>query len=251
MSDKEKYSFPFEPIDLPSGGKLYADGSPLRDGTIDIKYMTAREEDILTSQNLIKKGIVLDLLMNSLILSKGVHVDDLLVGDKNAVMVAARILAYGSDYTVSLTDYETDEQFEHTFNLADLPYKVLPDDVTYDKNEFEIELPVSKSNIIFKLLNGRDEKSINSELKALEKLGSTSKDITTRLKHSILSVDGESDKSKINDFVDNMLSRDSLFLRNRITKISPDIEFTQIVEFNGTEREVIVPMELGFFWPSS
>ena len=101
--------FPSEVIDLPSEGKLYPEGHPLKDGKIEIKYMTAKEEDILTSQNLIKKGVVIDRLIDSLILTDGVKQDDLVLGDKNAVMVAARILAYGPEYACEVTNPNTSE----------------------------------------------------------------------------------------------------------------------------------------------
>jgi len=252
MASEQKYQYPYEEIDLPSGGKLYSKDSPLHSGTIDIKYMTAKEEDILTSQNLIKKGVVLDHLLDSLILTPEIKGSDLFVGDKNAVLIAARILAYGSDYTVSLIDPDTDNEVEHTFNLSELPYRDLPDDVDYSQNAFEFELPISKSKVVFKLLTGGDEESITEEMDSLSKLGSNiTRTITTRLKHSIISVDGEVDRLKVNLFIDNMLSRDSLALRGYISDITPDIELIQTADINGTEREVVVPMELSFFWPSS
>ena len=108
MSEKkQEYKFPTEVIDLPTGGKVYPKDSPLSSGKIEIKYMTAKEEDILTSQNLIKKGVVITQLLDSLIVSKGVSSDDLVLGDKNAVMVASRILAYGPEYTAQVTNPKT------------------------------------------------------------------------------------------------------------------------------------------------
>ena len=120
-------SLPYEIIDLPSEGKLYSEDSPLSSGKIEVKYMTAKEEDILTSANLIKKGVVIDKLLSSLIITEGVTTNDLLVGDKNAVMVAARILAYGPEYEAEIQDPETGETEKHTFNLTDCPFKKLPD----------------------------------------------------------------------------------------------------------------------------
>ena len=107
VDKKQEFKYPTEIVDLPSEGKLYGEDSPLSDGKIELKYMTAKEEDILTSQNLIKKGIDIDKLLNSLILTKGVEVNDLILGDKNAVMVASRILAYGGNYTVEINDPNT------------------------------------------------------------------------------------------------------------------------------------------------
>ena len=149
----EEQKFPSEIIDLPSEGKLYPKEHPCSNGKIEIKYMTAREEDILTSQNLIKKGVVIDKLINSLILTEGVSGDDLLIGDKNAVMVAARVLAYGPEYVCDIKNPNTNETISHTFNLADCPFKKLPKGIT--ENNFEIELPISKKKITFKLLTGK------------------------------------------------------------------------------------------------
>ena len=218
---KQEFKFPTEVVDLPSGGKLYPKDSSLSSGKIEIKYMTAKEEDILTSQNLIKKGVVIDKLLNSLIVSKGVTSDDLLIGDKNAVMVASRILAYGGDYTVEVTDPNTGETQQQTFDLTSCQFKELPEDVDYSNNEFELELPITKVNITFKLLTGKDENDIANELKSLAKIGQQA-EVTTRLKHVITSVNGETDKSIISNFVNNMLSKESLFLRDEVQRINPD-----------------------------
>jgi hypothetical protein len=223
-----KQQYHSETIDLPSGGKLYPKDSPLSSGKIEIKYMTAREEDILTSQNLIKKGVVVDKLLNSLILTDGVNVDDLILGDKNAVMVAARILAYGPEYTAEVTNPNTGETAIHTFNLADCPFKQVSDDIS--GNGFELELPVSKTKIKFRLLTGKDEKEIE-------------KDIT--------SVNDDSDTSTINNFVNNMLSRDSLFFRKELSKISPDIDLSEEIEIGGDVVRVDIPMTINFFWPDA
>ena len=248
-----EHKFPSEVIDLPSEGKLYPKGHPLKDGKIEIKYMTAREEDILTSQNLIKKGVVIDKLINSLILTEGVSGDDLLIGDKNAVMVAARVLAYGPEYVCDIKNPNTNETISHTFNLADCPFKKLPSDIDYSTNEFEFELPVSKVKLKWKLLTGIDDEQIQSELNAKKKLGSLqSSAITTRLKRIIVDWNGDTDKSTLSENIENMLSKDSLALRNEITRISPDVEMKQDIEFpEGGTVEVDIPLTVNFFWPES
>ena len=241
--------FPSEVIDLPSEGKLYPEGHPCKDGKIEIKYMTAKEEDILTSQNLIKKGVVIDRLIDSLILTNGVKGDDLILGDKNAVMVAARILAYGPEYVCTIPDLDGGTK-NHTFNLADCPFKKLPDGIT--ENKFEVTLPISKKKITFKLLTGKEEVLINEELKASKKIGSdVSPELTTRLRHTITSVDGDESQSTINTFVQNLLARDSMYLRKQIKNTTPDIELKQEVEIGGETVEVDIPMTVGFFWPDS
>lgn len=248
MADKQK--FPSEVIALPSKGLVYPEDSSLHSGNLEIKYMTAKEEDILTSQNLIKKGIVIDKLLDSLILTDGVKSENLIIGDKNSVMIASRILAYGPEYTTEITDPNTGNKSNHTFNLADCPFKELPEDVDYSNNEFEVELPVSKINIKFKLLTGKDEKKIDKDIRGSQKLG-TSTEITTRLAHIITEIDGESNKTKIRNFVNVMLSRDSLFLRQEVLRLSPDIDLTQEIEIGGELVTVDIPLTTEFFWPTT
>ncbi len=242
--------FPSEIIDLPSEGRLYPEGHPLKDGKIEIKYMTAKEEDILTSQNLIKKGVVIDRLLDSLILTNGVKQEDMILGDKNAIMVAARILAYGPEYVCEVTNPNTGEVINHTFNLADCPFKKLSSDVT--ENKFNVTLPVSKKEVTFKLLTGKDEKIIEQELKSSKKIGSeVTPELTTRLRHTITSVDGDESQATINNFVQNLLARDSMFLRKEIRNSTPDIELSQEIDLGGESVKVDIPMTVGFFWPDS
>jgi len=244
-----EYKFPTEMVDLPSKGYFYFDGHPLSSGKVEIKYMTAKEEDILTSQNLIQNGTVIDKLLESLIVDKSVRLDDLLIGDKNAIMVAARILGYGKEYEFT---YDGEEK---SVDLSELePLKLDFSKFTRGKNEFEFKLPTSKRTITFKLLTGGDEKKIDDEIKAREKISKTQTPVlTTRLKHMILSVDGNVEKSYINNFVDNeFLSRDSLEFRKYLSEITPDMNMaTNIVGSDGKETEVVIPITVRFFWPSA
>jgi len=247
MSDNK---FPSEIVDLPSKGKLYSKDSPLADGKIEIKYMTAREEDILTSANLIKKGLVIDRLLDSLILTNGVKTDDLVLGDKNAVMIAARILAYGPEYKCEVTHPTTGEKKEHVFNLADCPFKEVDKNIT--ENLFECELPISKKKIKFKILTGKDERLISEDLKASTKTGiGVSPELTTRLRYLIKEVDGDNTQAVINDSAINMLARDSMALRKEMKKVSPDIDLSQEIEIGGETVKVTIPMTVGFFWPEA
>ena len=246
----EEQKFPSEVIDLPSGGKIYGKDSPLFEGKIEIKYMTAKEEDILTSANLIKKGVVIDKLLDSLIVSKEIKTDNLVLGDKNAIMVAARILAYGPEYECEVTHPETGEKERQIINLADCPFKKLPEGI--NSNAFEVKLPISKIKVGFKLLTGVEERKIEEELKSSKKLGSqVSPELTTRLRHTITTVDGDDTPAAVNNFVNNLLARDSLFLRGQIKKSSPDIELKQQVEIGGDTVEVVIPMTVNFFWPDT
>ncbi len=246
----EQQKFPSEVIDLPSEGKVYPKDSPVSNGKIEIKYMTAREEDILTSQNLIKKGVVIDKLLDSLIVTPGVKCDDLILGDKNAVMVAARVLAYGPEYNCEVSHPRTGQTIQTSINLTDCPFRKLPKGVS--SNNFEISLPVSKQKVTFKLLTGHDERKIDEELEASKKTGSeVSPELTTRLRYCVSSVNGDDSQTTINNFINNLLARDSLFLRGEMKKMTPDIELNSEVEIGGETVKVDIPMTVGFFWPDS
>jgi len=244
-----EYKFPTEVVDLPSKGYFYFEGHPLSSGKVEVKYMTAKEEDILTSQNLIKQGTVIDKLLESLIVDKSIKLDDMLIGDKNAIMLAARILGYGKDYEF---EYDGVEQSADLSTLEPLDIDFTK--FTKGKNEFSFKLPSSERELTFKLLNGIDESDIESEINAKKKISKEqSSQLTTRLKHMILSVDGKSEKSYINNFVDNeFLSRDSLAFRQYLSSITPDVDMNvKVVDSDGKKTEVAVPITVRFFWPSA
>ncbi len=246
-----EHKFPTEVIDLPSLGKVYSKDSPLADGKVELKYMTTKEEDILMSENLIKKGIVIDKVLDSLIVTQGVSSDDLILGDKNAVLIAARILAYGPEYTCQVSNPKNpQESIEHTFDLTKCPFKEPLKDVNYTDNSFDYVTPIGKNKLKFKLLTGKEEKLIDQDLKQSSKFGYESS-VSTRLRYTITEVDGDNSQETINIFTQNMLARDSVALRKYIQEISPDIELTQEIEIGGETVSVSIPLTVEFFWPSS
>ena len=238
-----EFKLPTETVELPSKGILYSEENPLSSGKIEMKYMTAREEDILTNQAYIQDGTVFDRLFKSLIVSK-INYDDLLIGDKNAILVAARILGYGKDYTFTYNGQQ------ETVDLTKIEDKVL-DESLYSKgqNKFNYQLPHTGTNITFKILNHKDEQSIRNELKGLKKINkNNSPEITTRLKYMILAVDGNEEKKDIREFVDNfLLARDAKSLRNYAKKIQPDVDLTFFPQ--GSNISVEIPIGIKFFWP--
>jgi len=254
--------FPTEMVSLPSQGWFYDSKNPLSSGEIEIKYMTAKEEDILTSANLIKKGIVFDKLLQALIVDKKINYDDLLIGDKNAIMIAARILGYGKDYEVEIDDpskpgtKQTDVIDLTQFDAAEYDGSTQTE---LNKNEFSFELPQSKRNITFQALTESKERKIKHQLEAQKKQARRMKDttdrqLTTRLKNTIISIDDDTSQESINHFVDNELfAADSRALRTQINKVVPDVDLTYefISEETGERREMLLPMDLGFFWPQS
>ena len=252
--EQTSYKFPSEVVTLPSKGLLYPEGSPLRKGEIEMKYMTAREEDILTNQNLIQNGTVIDKLLQALILSP-INYDDLLVGDKNAILVSSRILGYGKDYKFKFTNPNTGKEEIAEVDLTQIDDKELDKSkVISGKNEFSFTLPISKVDITFKLLTHGDEQKILKELKGLEKLGQGNKFLTTRLKHTILSINGDYEQKTIREFVDNqLLARDSKSFRDYIKTLMPDVKL--MFDYEGPDGKVVeevpIPIGVNFFWPES
>ena len=240
--NESKFNFPTEKVELPSKGLLYPENNPLSSGVVEMKYMTAREEDILTNQNYIKNGTVLDKLLQSLITSK-INYDDLIVGDKNAIMVAARVLGYGKDYSF---EYEGEN---YTVDLSLLENKPFDEKlITKGVNEFSFTLPSTGLPITYKILTHGDEKKIQAELDGLKKINKTnSPELSTRLKYIITSVNGERDIKTIREFVDNrLLARDSRDLRSHIQKNQPDVDLTF---FPSSGDKVSIPIGVKFFWP--
>lgn len=250
----EKFTLPTETIELPSQGKIYDLGNPLSSGTIEMKYMTAREEDILTNVNLLRQGIAIEKVLQSLIKSP-IQYEDLLLGDRNSLLIAARILAYGSAYSFEYLDSENDNNKETiNMDLQALNNKVVDYSLFNNKNEFSFELPASKNLITFKLLTVGDERKIEQEMKGFKKATNIQAgELTTRLKHQITSVNGEYEQKTVRDFVDNyLLAKDSSPLRAYIASISPDIDLT--VNFtlsSGRDVEQSLPLTAEFFFPGS
>lgn len=256
---ENKSIYPTENIELPSKGYFYEDGNPLQNGFVEIKMMTAREEDILTNQNLIKNGTVLDKLLESLIVGPpNVKYRDLLISDKNALYIAARRLAYGDSYgPLEIKCPSCDETNNITFDLSNIENKEYDFSNTQKgSNLFETTLPFSKRTIQFKILNSFEEELIEKDLKVVSKKLKNLKtgQITSRLKKIIVSIDGDTDKGKINEFVDNeLVSRDSMALRKLVKDKTPDIDLTSNFECEscGHTERMDVPMTVQFFWPES
>jgi hypothetical protein len=259
------YKFPTEIIDLPSKGLVYAKDNPLSTGKIEMKYMTAKEEDILTTQSYIKDGSVLDRLFQSLIISNGegqpIKYVDLITGDKNAIMIAARVLGYGKDYEVEIQDPFSNNKQTDVIDLTQFENKEYDGSaqVELHKNEFEFTLPTSNRKITFMAMTESKERKVKHEVEELKKANrklkdETSRELTTRLKTMILSVDDEHDQKIINHFVDNELfAVDSKALRGYINEVVPDIDLNWefVSEETGERREMLLPMDVTFFWPKS
>ena len=247
--EENKPMFPTEEVTLPSKGLIYPQDNPLAKGVLEMKYMTAKEEDILTNESYIKNGSVIDKLLEALIVTP-INYNDLIVGNKNAIMIAARVLGYGKDYT-----FELDGE-EHTVDLTEVKDKLIKEEHLQGKgkNEFEFTLPTVKKSITFKLITHADEKKIENEVKGLKKMNkNSSAEYTTRLKHTILSVEGDYERKTVRQFVENgLLARDARALREYIKEIQPDVDLTYDLEnAAGDVKGVKIPIGITFFWPDS
>ncbi len=255
---KEK-KFPTEIVELPSKGLIYPEGNPLTTGTVEMKYMTAREEDLLTTQSLIKQGVVLDKLFQALIIGNGegkkINYSDLIAGDKNAIMIAARVLGYGKDYEITV-ETPSGDTITETVDLTTIDNKSVDESLmTPYQNSFELELPVCQRTVTIKILNHRDEKNIEADVKSskkLNKLRGVNNDVTVRLRHIITSIDGDESPKVIRDFVENdLLAIDSKALREYYKNIAPDIDILVTLEDpdTGDDFDVSLPIGVNFFWP--
>lgn len=259
-ADKVKAEFgldiPTETVPLPSSGKVYPETSSLHNvETVDIKAMTAREEDILTSRALLKKGTVITELLRSSVIDRNINPNEMLSGDRNALMVAVRITGYGPDYKAEIECAECNTKSPHEFNLGDLPVRRLKiDPVTHGTNLFEFVLPYSKKKVHFRFLTGKDEEEIMATSERQKKLGlSTESNVTTNLMHSIVSIDGVQDRAKISNFIKNMPARDSLALRNYVKENEPGVVMKQETSCPacGHAEEVSMPLGVNFLWPQA
>ena len=260
------YKFPTEIIELPSRGLVYPKDNPLSSGKVEMKYMTAREEDILSTSSYIKDGSVLDRLFQSLIVGNGegqpIKYVDLIVGDKNAIMIAARVLGYGKEYSVEIQDPFSDNKQKEVIDLTQFENKPYDGSkqVELHKNEFEFVLPQSNRKITFMSLPESKERLIKHKLEEQEKANrklkrdEASREFTTRLKVAILSVDDSYDQKDIDHFVDNELfAIDSRALRAYMTEVMPDIDLNWefVSEETGGIQQMLLPIGVGFFWPQA
>jgi hypothetical protein len=260
QAEKVKTDFgieiPHEIVPLPSNGKVYPQDSSLFDtDRVEIKAMTAKEEDILTSRALLKKGTVITELIKSCLIDKTFNPLDLLSGDRNALMVAIRVTGYGPEYDVEMECPECSVKSPHSFDLGSLPVKRLEiEPVIPGTNLFEFKLPMSGKAVKFKFMTGRDEEEMVALGEKQKKLGlPTDASVTTSLLYSIHSVDGVEDRSKIANFVKNMPARDSLALRKYMQDQEPGLVMRQETTCNacGHSEEVSMPLGVTFLWPSA
>jgi transcription elongation factor Elf1 len=248
--------FPTEVIYLPSKGWFYPSDYPLSNGTLELKMMTAKEEDILNSKNLINKNIVLDKLLESVVIDKRVNLDDMFTCDRNAAFFAIRRLAYGDAYDVTISCGRCGKENSVTIDLSKMNERPFDfDQYPRGENSFRFTLPYGDGDVLtYKILTKKDERAIEQELKGLEKVSKDfTKEVTTRLCHVITAVNGNSEKGCIRKFVnEGFLSKNSLAFRKHLRENMPDIDdtFDFYCQHCGLERKESTPVGVNFFWPN-
>ena len=240
----------FDVVKLPSEGKFYPAEHPLHNEEyIEIYYMTASEEDILTSQNLLQSGKVLDVLLANSIRDRSIDASSLLVGDRNAILMWLRVTGYGSEYPVSITCSECGNMFKHEFDLSQITVK----EASVGGENLTLDLPASGKTVKFKLLNGYDEASMTKAMAKRTKNNISTNVVTTMMKLSIIDVDGETDKAYIHKFIASMPIGDSIKFRRHLENVQPGLDMKQEATCPTCDMAegVDVPMTAQFFWPDS
>ena len=247
---------PVDAVPLPSGGKVYPVGHALHGkDRVEFRAMTAREEDILMSRAYIKRGTVITELIKSCLMDKGVNVNEMVSGDRNALMVAIRVSGYGREYEPSFNCPSCEVQTDLKIDLADLGIKPLEIEPAGPfENRFYFQLPLTKKTVGFRFLTGEEEEKILKTLEVKKKKGIQNDNlVTTRLMSSIVEIDGVTDRNQISKFVHFMPARDSLALRKYIDKHEPGVDMT--VEFMCQNcdhvADITLPMGPTFFWPNA
>ena len=253
-TESKALKFPTQVVNLPSKGLLYPPDNPLSNGTVEIKYMTAKEEDILTTESYIRAGIVIDKLLQSLIVGPNFDYNSLLIGDKNAIMIAARIYGYGEKYEITVNTPAGHKQTVD-INLMEIPNKELDESVVNanGKNEFTFTTPRSNDVLTFKLLTVGDQKEIDAKLKKSKSAGNRDPQLTVMLGQLITAVNGDNNPLAIKHYVENMLVQDSKAFREYVAEIQPNVnlEIELVDEVTMEPFRSDITFDTRFFWPDS
>ena len=250
------FSVPRDYVMLPSKGRIYPTDSPLYNlEEIEVRHLTAADEDILTSRALLRSGKAIDTMLANVIMNKSINVNDLISGDKNAILTFLRITGYGPEYDVEIDCPGCNENIKHEFDLSKLTMRFLDvDPLGEGQNIFDFVLP-SGIRIEFKLLNSAEDQKISDEQDKLKRATNSplEKNVTTKYKHQIVSVNDKEEQIFINNFVDTMNLRDSRAFRSYLEEVEPDVDMKQDFKCRmcGHSEEVEIPVTVGFFWPES
>lgn len=248
------FVLPTELVDIPSKGKYYPPDHPLHgQESVEIRYMTAKDTDILTSKNLIKKGVAIDRMLQGVIVDKNIKVEDLYVGDKNALIVASRINGFGPSYETKISCPSCEETLNHTFDLSEIFEEIEEDEEEKNVSQdgiITIELPVTKATVKCRLMTGKDEKNLLLKSQKRKKNKLSESTLTDQYKMIVVSVNDVEERGLVEKFVDVMPARDSSYLKAEYNKNTPNIDLSHIYlcENCGEESNITIPFSANFFW---
>jgi hypothetical protein len=256
-SDVFSFSTPTEFVDLPTGGKYYPEDHPLHGKEqVEIRFMTAKDEDILSSKTLLKKGLAIERFLQNVIIDKSINTDTLYIGDKNAILVAARKTGYGERYSTRTTCPSCLTVSDYEFNLSNLGTYYGDDWEGYDIQSrddriFAVTVPQSKVEVEVQLLTSKDEQYLARLTASKKKKNLPETGLTDQFRMLIVSVNGHRDSKSIQNFVEGMPARDSRYLRTAYEKVVPNVDMKQLFSCSSCdfEQEVVVPFTANFFWP--
>ena len=243
-------------VSLPSGGRFYGEGHPLHgQDTIEIRQMTTAEEEILTNRTLLQKGVALDRFLERLMIDSRTKVDDLLVGDKNAILIQARIDGYGAEYATTVSCPVCTSTARHSFDLNEVVGTVgagfvETDTIRSTGNNTFITTLDNGWEVEFRALTGADEKTLLQSATNRKKAGLEETPIQDQLRTLIVSVSGHTDSNTINKAVQHMTGRQSRAIRDAYSKAVPNVEMRGDITCGqcGTTTELEVPLNADFFW---
>lgn len=243
-------------VSLPSGGRFYGEGHPLHgQDTIEIRQMTTAEEEILTNRTLLQKGVALDRFLERLMIDSRTKVDDLLVGDKNAILIQARIDGYGAEYATTVSCPVCTSTARHSFDLNEVVGTVgagfvETDTIRSTGNNTFITTLDNGWEVEFRALTGADEKTLLQSATNRKKAGLEETPIQDQLRALIVSVSGHTDSNTINKAVQHMTGRQSRAIRDAYSKAVPNVEMRGDITCGqcGTTTELEVPLNADFFW---
>ncbi len=238
----------YETIKLPSNGLFYSDGL----NEVNVEYMTSKDEDLLTTPSLLENGTMLDILLKRKIKSQGVVVEDLLEGDRNAIILFLRTSSYGSNYSVQAIDPRTGIAFKTAVDLLKLQYKEITD-LPDEYGHFTVDIPMRKKTVTIKLLSSGDIAKLQKKANDIkDAYGQEFSEFTTmKLKAHIVAINEKTDRNYINKFVDAMPALDALTIRRKILDVSPDVDMGyEFTTSDGYKFKSYLTVGMDFFFPS-
>lgn len=229
--NKQKSKLPSVIVKLASGGKIYPKKHPLHAGQIEMRYMTAYDEDILTNASYITEGVVFNKLLESIILTP-IDINDICAVDRDGLILHARIMAYGAEYPVKIEDPKTKKMLERIVDLTQVQFKPFTL-VSDDNGEFSYKV--------------NEETTIKFAFPSADVDNDT---VTQTITNLVTEVNGIRDRSAIEQFIRyEFLARDAKQFREYVSKNAPGVDYQMNFEGeDGSTFKAMFPIGADLFW---